>query len=97
LHDQLETAGFVVDVVTIDSRIFYGEWDNTDPVEIALRRRFGGPGLPERNEELRILTALPLFQVESFLAWRPHVLGLAVNPTLHGPLRNAHEWAVTSE
>ena len=97
LHDQLEAAGFVVDLVTIDSRTYYGAWDNTDPVEVALRRRFGGPGLPERASELRKLTAMPLFQVESFVAWRPRVLGLEVNPTFQGPLRNAHKWAVTSE
>jgi hypothetical protein len=97
LHDQLEAAGFVVDVVAIDSRTYYGEWDTTDPVEVALRRRFGGPGLPERDAELRKLTAMPLFHVESFLARRPRVLGLEVNPTRRGPLWNAHEWAVRSE
>jgi hypothetical protein len=97
LHDQLEAAGFVVDVVTIDSRTYYGEWDDTDPVEVALRRRFGGPGLPERNPELKRLEAVPLFQVESFVAWGPRVLGLEVNPTRRGPLLNAHKWSVTGE
>jgi hypothetical protein len=97
LHDQLEAAGFVIDIVAIDSRTYYGEWEDTDPVEIAIRRRFGGPGLPNRNSELRQLTAMPLFQVESFLARRRRVLGLEVHPTRQGPLWNAHEWSVTSE
>jgi hypothetical protein len=97
LHDQLEAVGFVVDVVAIDSRTYYGEWEKTDPVEAALRRRLGGPGLSQRKAELKRLDAMPLFQVESFVAWRPRVLGLEANPTRDGPLWNVHEWSVSSE
>jgi ABC-type transport system substrate-binding protein len=87
---HLDLAGFDVELVNVDARRFYGEWARDDPVDAALRRAAGAPGLaPGSSGDL---AALPLFHVENVLAWREGVFGLDVNPTLEGPLWNAETW-----
>jgi len=92
---QLDSSGFDVELVNVDARRFYGEWAQDDPVEGAFRRAAGAPGWrPGRAVDLGLL---PLFHVETALAWRDPVQGIGVNPTIEGPLWNAETWHLTAE
>jgi hypothetical protein len=71
---------------------FYGPWRDDGPWDVALMRSAGAKGLRDRKREARTLTALPLAHVETYLAWRPGIEGLQVNPTLDGPLWNMESW-----
>jgi hypothetical protein len=88
---QLDSNGFDVELVNVDARRFYGEWQLEDPIDAALRRLAGAPGVTAESGP-RTLARLPLFQVETVLAWGTPIQGLQVNPTFEGPLWNAHEW-----
>ncbi|MFN2525896.1 MAG: ABC transporter substrate-binding protein [Actinomycetota bacterium] len=89
LQRDLARSGIRLEMVSIDAATFYGAWRRDDPIDLALRRRVGGPGMPSSE---RPPDALPLWQTESVLAWRSGVHGLIVNPTVEGPLWNASEW-----
>ncbi|HEX2239548.1 MAG TPA: ABC transporter substrate-binding protein, partial [Actinomycetota bacterium] len=89
LQRDFAKAGVRLEMVTIDTATFYGAWRRDDPIDLALRRHLGAPGL--RPEE-RVPDALPLWHMKSLLAWRSGVHGLRVNPTVEGPLWNASEW-----
>ncbi len=91
---QLDSTGFDVELVNVDARTFYGEWGRDDVVDAAIRRVAGAPGAAADGAALRSLDALPLFQVETVMAWREGVGGIGVVPTLQGPLSKAHEWHV---
>ncbi len=89
---QLDRAGFDVELINLDARTFYGEWRRDDPVDIAIRRVAGGPAAGSEAAAVRSLDTIPLFQVESVIAWRAGVGGISVVPTFEGPLSRAHEW-----
>jgi ABC-type transport system substrate-binding protein len=88
---QLDSNGWDVELINVDARRFYGEWAVEDPVDAALRRAAGAPGA-ESASGVRSLATLPLFHVETVMAWGPGLSGIQVNPTLEGPLAHAHEW-----
>jgi len=92
---QLDSSGFDVELVNVDARRFYGEWARDDPVGGAFRRAAGAPGWTSgRGVDLE---SLPLFNVETALAWTDPIQGIAVNPTIEGPLWNAETWHLTAE
>lgn len=80
------------ELVTIDPATFYGEWESSSPLDVALRREIA-PGFVSPRLT-RDLTRYPLFRVESFLAWDEGVVGLVPNGGLDGPLWNAEKWAL---
>ena len=88
---QLDSTGFDVELINVDARRFYGEWAAQDPVDAALRRWGGAPGMAG-DRGMRTLSLLPLFHVETMLAWGPALAGIQVNPTIEGPLAHAHQW-----
>lgn len=90
---QLDSNGFDVELINVDARTFYGDWTIEDPVDAALRRLGGAPGFVT-GSGMRSLAVLPLFQVESVMAWGPGVGGIQVNPTIDGPFAHAQEWFV---
>lgn len=93
---QLDSSGFDVELVNVDARRFYGDWALDDPVDSALRRVSGAPG-EDRGDDPRSLDRLPLFHVETVMAWGPGLAGVEVNPTIEGPLADAHGWFLTAE
>lgn len=86
---QLASAGFDVELINVDARRFYGEWGNEAPVDGAVRRRAVAPGRPPASP--RALIELPLFQVDSFLAWGPGVGEMRAGGP-GGAFARAHEW-----
>ena len=93
---QLDSRGFDVELINVDARRFYGEWTLDDPIDAALRRVGGAPGAVRRDDP-RSLDRLPLFHVETVMAWGPGLAGVEVNPTIEGPLASAHEWFLSAE
>lgn len=90
---QLDSNGWDVELFNVDARRFYGEWEVEDPVDAALRRVADAPG-SDSGSGLQSLATLPLFQVQTVMAWGPGLSGVQVNPTLESPLAHAHEWFV---
>ncbi|MDQ3784418.1 MAG: ABC transporter substrate-binding protein [Actinomycetota bacterium] len=89
---QLEDAGFSVELVTADAATFYGPWSRGDPMDIAIRRAAGAPGLTDDRAALRDSLAVPFAHVETFVAWGDGLTGPEPNPTLDGPLWNLERW-----
>lgn len=78
------------ELVQVDPSTFYGDWQIESPLDVALRRE-----IAPRSRELKPandLSWVPLFAVESFVAWKEGISGLVPNGGLEGPLWNAHEW-----
>lgn len=92
LQIQLIESHVKVEPITSSAADFYGRWRLDDPADVAIVRAAGAPGLAEGRAALRNLTALPIAQVRTYLAWRRAVHGLSVNPTFAGPLWNAESW-----
>lgn len=78
----LRRAGVTAELITGPVSTVYGEWQDSAPADILLQRSVAD----------RLPNAISLASVSSFLAWREGVYGLAVNPSLEGPLWNAREW-----
>lgn len=93
LQVQLDAAGFDVELINVDAKRFYGEWSRSSPLDLALTRRGGAPGIPGRTAR-GTLQELPLFHVETVIAWTRGVGGVEVNGGLEGPLWNAEGWFV---
>jgi Bacterial extracellular solute-binding proteins, family 5 Middle len=93
LRLQLEDAGFEIELVATDASTFYGGWKLTDPMDVAVRRAWGAPGLRDNGPAFRNIRAIPLFGVESVVAWQKDIRGIAPNPTLEGPLWSMHAWS----
>ena len=91
LHEQSRRAGHDLEVIQTDAARFYGPWTDRPRTDVALRRVAGAPGMPETRNAFSELTALPLFHVETFVAFRQAVQGFDVNPTVEGPLWNLEE------
>jgi hypothetical protein len=96
LQSQLSTAAPDVELVGIDPQSFYGPWQRHDPTDVALTRVPGAPGLARGTNAYDSVTALPLFQTETVVAWRDGVVGLRADPTFDGPLWNAEAWSVNA-
>lgn len=92
LQIQLTEAHVAVEPVNTSVAQFYGEWRLADPADVRIVRAAGAPGLRDGRRQLRDLTAFPLAQVRTYLAWRPGIEGLVANPTFEGPLWNAQRW-----
>lgn len=91
---RLADAGMRVDLVRIESRTFYAARRPAPPVDAGLVRRWGAPGLDDRDEGmLSDHRIVPLFHVETFIAGNG-VAGYEVNPTLEGPLWNVTSWTL---
>lgn len=91
---QLDSNGFKAELINVDARRFYGRWTLQNPVDAVLRRLGGAPG-GTGGDRVRSLDRLPLFHVETAMAWGPRLAGIQVNGTLDGPLAHAHEWFLT--
>ena len=91
---QLDGKGFDIELVNVDARRFYGEWAAEDPIDASLRRMAGAPGAPP-PASVASLRQLPLFHVETTMAWGAGLAGVVVNPTIDGPLAQAHEWHIS--
>lgn len=89
---QLGRHGIEVEILSVPAATFYGDWIDAPEVEALLVRTMGAPGLADPPRAAASWFALPIAQVETVLAWRPGIHGLVPNPTLEGPLWNAHEW-----
>lgn len=94
LQVQLDAAGLDVELVNVEARRFYGEWAVDGPVAGAIRRAAGAPGPSGRGGV--DMDALPLFHVDTLVAWTGPLEGIAVNPTFEGPLWNAEVWHLSS-
>lgn len=79
---DLDRAGVTAELITGPVSTFYGEWQRSAPADLSLMRSFVDPGP----------AAIVLASVASFVAWREKVHGIAVNPSLEGPLWNARDW-----
>lgn len=93
LRLQLEDAGFSVELVTTDALTFYGQWTATDPMDIAIRRASGAPGLVDTPAVLESRAAIPLLHVASFVTWNEGIEGPEPNPSFEGPLWNLELWS----
>jgi hypothetical protein len=89
---QISAAGIEVNAVTVDSTTFYATWDVGEDTDVAIRRRAGAPPWGGPLERVNALESFPLVQVETFVAWRPGLRGVAPNPTVEGPLWNMERW-----
>lgn len=91
LHDDWERHGFVVDVVTIDARTFYGPWAADPAIDVALRRG-DAPHLPSDRAARAGMSAVPLFQMHSVVVWNDGVHGVAAPGGGGDPLARAGRW-----
>ncbi|MDQ4065069.1 MAG: ABC transporter substrate-binding protein [Actinomycetota bacterium] len=89
---QLGRHGVEVEILSVPAATFYGRWIDDPQVEALLVRTMGTPGLADPPRDVASWFALPIAHVETVVAWRRGVHGLVPNPTLEGPLWNAHEW-----
>jgi hypothetical protein len=89
---QLSQRDVDVDLIVGSAADFYGPWRSTSPADVALLRSAGAPTLRDAARFHRKITAFPLAHVRTFLAWRPGLNGLEVNPTFDGPLWNMASW-----
>ncbi len=88
---QLDKAGFDVELINVEYRRYYGAWSLEDPIDVAIRRAAGAPGLAAMASA-RSLRRLPLFHVATLVATQDGLEGVEVSPTIEGPLWNAQEW-----
>jgi hypothetical protein len=86
---QLEDAGSTVELITAPVATVYGMWDDHAPADALLLRRYSPL---RRGTQRDIRLDLPLASVDTFMAWREEVHGIAVDPSLEGPLWNARDW-----
>lgn len=91
IQRQLREHRIDAELVTIEPQRFYGDWEDTDPTDIALRRRFSPHG-----KLVGAFDEVPLFEVDTFIAHDATILGLVPNPSPDGPLWNVERWAVAT-
>ena len=84
---QLAKIGFDVETIDLPVKEIYSE-----PYEegVALLRAEGAPNAPDPRSAYR--TAIPLFNVRSYVVWNQNVHPLEVNPTVEGPLWDVERW-----
>jgi hypothetical protein len=85
---QFKGRGITAELVTLDPQTFYGRWNIDDPSDIALRRSL----LPLRAQG--DLDVVPLFRVETVMAWLPGLEGPAPTGSPDGPLWNLETWTL---
>ena len=83
LQVQLGPDDPVVEIAVAEPAVVYGGGEG-DPGGVKLIRGFGEPGPG----------TIPMFEVATFVAFRPNVVGVKANPTLEGPLWNAEAWGL---
>lgn len=86
-----QDQGATMSLAEVDARTLYGEWQEAAPVDALLMRSAGAPFLSEVQPK-SLGPDLPLFRVETFLAWSETMSDLTVNPTIEGPLWNLERW-----
>jgi hypothetical protein len=84
LQLDLQRSGITVELITAPVSRLYGSWSAAAPADVALIRSLVGPASGRFQ--------WPLVSVETVMAWRDEVHGIAVNPALEGPLWNARDW-----
>jgi peptide/nickel transport system substrate-binding protein len=89
---QISAAGVDVSAFSVDASTFYSSWEVGEDTDVAIRRLAGAPPWGRPVERMRSLRTYPLLHVETFVAWRPGLRGLAPNPTIEGPLWNMQRW-----
>jgi Bacterial extracellular solute-binding proteins, family 5 Middle len=89
---HLTKRDYEVELLTIDPETYYGRWALDDPMDIAVRRLVGGPGLRFPDSIFRQADAIPLFFVASYVAWQEGIFGPRANPSHDGPLWNMDQW-----
>lgn len=88
---QLAKQGFQVELVELPVKDLYSR-----PFEGAsLLRAEGAPGQVAPRSAYE--TAMPMFQVKSYVVWSEGLEPLSVNPTSEGPLWDMERWSSTSE
>jgi hypothetical protein len=91
-YAQLTRAGLDVELISIDPETLYGRWRRGGPQDVAIRRAAGAPSFVRTREHLRGLSRYPLFQVESYVAYRRRVHGVTASGTIDGPLWDMQRW-----
>lgn len=92
---MLDSAGFDVELINVDARRFYGEWAVEAPVDVAVRRQVGlAAAADDGSDAARTLHRLPLFQVDTVVAWTSGAGGVTATAAPEGPLADAHRWHV---
>ena len=94
-RQQLSGAGFAVQLLAVEARTLYGPWQRHPRAGAILERVAGAPGLRAPRDAWRTLEAFPMLQVRDYLAYEQGIHGLAVNPTMAGPLWNCQGWWTT--
>ncbi len=94
-QEHLENKGVEVEILAIDPRTYYSRGAIDDPVDVALRRGRSAPGSASGWPALQELKAVPLFEVESVVAWRPGVEGIVPPASIDGPLGTAESWSAS--
>ena len=90
LQIQLGRDDIDAELLVVPADRLYGRWRETSPAHAALLRVAGAPGAVDPKTPW---FAVPLVHIETLVAWRDgEVFGLAVNPSLEGPLWNAESW-----
>ncbi len=84
---DLERSGVTSQLITGPVSTHYGQWRDDSPADLALVRLAGAPGAIALERRV-----VGIARIETIVAWRDEVHGIAVNPSLDGPLWNAHEW-----
>lgn len=97
LQTQLDGDGLDVELVNVEPRTLYGDWSAEHSVDAILRRRLGAPSLLRDTGSPADPRTIPLFHVESVVAWGPRVTGPVANPTLDGPFWNLEHWYLPEE
>ena len=83
LQVQLGPKDPVVEIAVADPAVVYGGGEG-DPGGVKLVRGFGEPGPG----------TIPMFEVATFVAFGPDVVGARANPTFEGPLWNVESWGL---
>ena len=89
LQIDLEPSVDTIELITAPVSTVYGAWLREAPVDALLIRAIGQVG---RGQSIDDRFSFPLASVATFIAWREEVHGIAVNPSLDGPLWNVDQW-----
>jgi ABC-type transport system substrate-binding protein len=91
LQKEMTKVASDVEIEAIEAQSFYGRLGNR--AGVSLRRISGAPGPASDARVHTTMTALPLFEVDTVLAWRGSLRGLHADPTFDGPLWNVERWS----
>lgn len=91
IQAQLREHSIDAELVTIEPKTFYGDWERDDPTDVALRRRVGFTSVDGGT-----LDSFPLFEVDTVIAMRTQMLGLVSYTSLDGPLWDMERWSLVA-